>query len=335
MKACVLLDKTKLKYQEIETPKLKTGEVLIQVKACGICSSDFNRVYGNNAYFFPVILGHEFSGKVIDCSSDIDKSIIGKNVAVFPLLPCMECEFCKEKHYAQCKKYSYFGSRQNGAMSEYIAVPLWNIKILPDNLSYEIAALCEPMAVAVNAINKIENIKNKTICISGSGTIAILCGLYAKSKGADVTFIVRNDLKSKFLQTLGFKNFVNSNSEKNYTVLIECVGSNDSLTNCIKFVKSNGQIILVGNPAEDMSLNKQNYWKILRSEISIKGVWNSNYKNQNYDDWDIAIKFLFENQNFVSKVITDKFGLTDEIKMFERLKEKNNIHIKGVICNES
>lgn len=335
MKACVLLDKTKLKYQEIETPKLKTGEVLIQVKACGICSSDFNRVYGNSAYFFPVILGHEFSGKVVDCSSDIDKSIIGKNVAIFPLLPCMECEFCKEKHYAQCKKYSYFGSRQNGAMSEYIAVPLWNIKILPDNLSYEIAALCEPMAVAVNAINKIEDIKNKTICISGSGTIAILCGLYAKSKGADVTFIVRNDLKSKFLETLGFENFVNSNSEKKYMVLVECVGSNDSLTNCIKFVKSNGQIILVGNPAEDMSLNKQIYWKILRSEISIKGVWNSNYKNQNYDDWDIAIKFLFENQNFVSKVITDKFGLADEIKIFEQLKEKSNIHIKGVICNES
>lgn len=334
MKACVLMDKEKIEYQEVEIPKLKAGEVLIEIKACGICSSDFNRVYGDSAYFFPLILGHEFSGKIIDCSPDIDKSIINKSVVVFPLLPCMDCEFCKEKLYAQCKNYSYFGSRQNGAMAEYIAVPLWNIKILPDNLPYEIGALCEPMAVAVNAVNNIKNIRNKTVCISGSGTIAVLCGLFAKRKRANVTFIVRNALKKEFLKTLGFNNFAAADKKITYNVLIECVGSNESVINCIKLVKSNGQIILVGNPSSDIRFPKNDYWKILRSEILLNGIWNSHYKNSDFDDWDISINFLVKNQKLISKLITDKFKLQDKIKAFEQIKDKNTIHIKGVFINE-
>lgn len=336
MKACVLLDKENLKYKDVEKPILKNGEVLVKIGACGICSSDFNRVYKDSAYFFPIILGHEFAGKIVDCSNDVDKSIINKKVVIFPLLPCKECEFCKEKHYAQCKNYSYFGSRQNGAMAEYIAVPLWNVKILPENLAYEIGALCEPTAVAINAVNKIKNIENKTVCISGSGTIAILCGLFAKSKGAKVTFIIRNSLKKEFLSSLGFCNFVTSDKDeqRNFEILIECVGSNNSLINCIKFIKSNGQLILVGNPSDDMCLDKKYYWKILRSELTFDGVWNSHYKNNNFDDWDIAIKFLSKNQNLVNNLITDKFTLRDEIKAFEQLKGKNNVHIKGVFINE-
>jgi L-iditol 2-dehydrogenase len=264
------------------------------------------------------------------------KTLINKKVVVFPLLPCFECEFCKNKHYAQCKKYSYFGSRQNGAMTEYISVPFWNIKILPEQMSYEVGSLCEPTAVAVNAINKIEQIKNKNICISGSGTIAILCGLYAKSLGGNISFVIRNQAKAEFLKTLGFNNFIIENSEDicNNDVVIECVGTNKSLKNCIKFVNSHGQIILVGNPADNMTLDKKIYWKILRSELVINGIWNSNYKNGDVDDWDIAISFLNDNQELVKNLITDRFSLGCGIKAFEHLKNKDKIHLKGVFINE-
>ncbi len=170
--------------------------MLVKVLACGICSSDFNRVYKDSAYFFPIILGHEFSGQIVECGEGVEDSYFNKKVVVFPLLPCNECEFCKEKHYAQCKKYSYFGSRQNGAMAEYISVPLWNVKVIPDDMSCSVAALGEPTAVAVHAVNKIDNISGKTVCISGSGTIGILAGMIAKSKGADVAIVLRNDRKS-------------------------------------------------------------------------------------------------------------------------------------------
>ena len=335
MKACVLKAKNEVEYTEVETPSIKEGEVLLKVHACGICSSDFNRVYKDSAYFFPIILGHEFSGEIIDCAEDIEKNkYIGKRAVVFPLLPCGECEFCKEKHYAQCKKYSYFGSRQDGAMTEYIAVPVWNIKIIPDDMAYSVAALAEPAAVACHSANKIEDIKGKSVCISGTGTIGILLGINLKSKGAAVTFLVRNNRKKELLNKLGFNNFITAETDKTFDTTIECVGANESLTNCLKLVKSRGEMILVGNPASDMMLEKKLYWKILRSEITIKGVWNSEYKSQEIDDWDRAIDFLYKNQKEAELLITDKFKLSDGIKAFETVKDNTKLSLKGMFINE-
>ena len=99
MKACVLEEKNKISYKEIETPQVQENEVLVNVKACGICSSDFHRVYGNSAYFFPIVLGHEFSGQIVECGKNTDTTFLNKKVVIFPLLPCKECEFCKEKSY--------------------------------------------------------------------------------------------------------------------------------------------------------------------------------------------------------------------------------------------
>ena len=335
MKACVLNNKNDLEYKEVELPQIKKGEVLVNVKACGICSSDFNRVYKDSAYFFPIILGHEFSGKITDCADDVDKNkYIGKKAVVFPLLPCGECEFCREKHYAQCKNYSYFGSRQNGAMAEYISVPVWNIKLLPNDMPYSVAALAEPAAVACHAVNKVDNPLNKNICISGTGTIGIILGLRLKEQGANVTFLVRNDRKKDFLNKLGFNDFVNFETERTFDVSVECVGTNDSVNNCLKLVKSRGLIILVGNPASDMLFDKKLYWKILRSEITVKGVWNSEYKSSEKDDWDIAVDFLYNNKEKLELLITDKFELKDGIKAFEQMQSGTHVSLKGMFINE-
>ncbi len=337
MKACVLTNKNIIEYKDVENPQVKDGEVLLKVKACGICSSDFNRVYKDSAYFYPIILGHEFCGEIVECGKNVDLSLLGKKVAVFPLLPCKECEFCKSKHYAQCVKYSYFGSRQNGAMAEYIAVPVWNLKLLPNDMEYSVAALCEPAAVAVHTIRKIGEIKDKTVAISGTGAIGIICGLVAKSKGADVVFIIRSDSKKEFLKTLGFEKFIYIDDDciNSFDVTIECVGTNSSVHNCINFVKSRGLIVAVGNPESDIELEKKLYWKILRSEITFKGIWNSEYNPEaDKDDWDLAIEFLYEHQTTVKKLVTDRFSLNEGIKAFEKMKNGNKIALKGVFINE-
>ena len=334
MKAAVLEENNKLIYKEVPNPRLSAGEVLLKIKACGICSSDFSRVLNNGAYIYPIILGHEFSGEIIDCASDVDTTLIGKKAVVYPLLPCKECEFCKEKLYAQCKKYSYFGSRQNGAMAEYIAVPAWNLKLVPDELSYIVAAMCEPTAVAIHSVNKINNINDKQVCIIGTGIIGIISGLYAKDLGANVTFMVRNDAKKTFLKELKFNNFISDDTNNSYDCVIECVGSNSSINTSLKITKSHGQIVLVGNPAENVvELLKNNYWKILRSEINLLGVWNSSYKNSSYDDWDMAIEFLCKQQNIIQKLITHKYKLEDGLKAFT-LNQDNKLRIKGVFINE-
>lgn len=334
MKAVVLEENNKLIYKDVPNPSLNSGEVLLEIKACGICSSDFSRVYSNGAYFYPIILGHEFSGKIIECANDVDRNLVGKKAVVYPLLPCNECEFCKEKSYAQCKNYSYFGSRQNGAMAEYIAVPIWNLKIIPDDLSCLVASVCEPTAVAIHAIKKINAIQNKKICIIGTGIIGIICGLYAKALGANVTLMVRNNEKKTFLKELKFDNFISEDSENSYDYVIECVGSNSSINTSLKIIKPHGQIVLVGNPAENVvELLKNNYWKILRSEVNLQGVWNSSFKNTPIDDWDVALDFLSKQQNIVQKLITHKYKLEDELRAFN-IKSDEKLRIKGVFVND-
>ena len=329
MKAAVLSSNNIIEIRQIPKPVLKRNEVLIEVANCGICSSDHARVFNNGAYFYPIILGHEFSGIIRDTYNNKDKSLIGKHVVVFPLIPCKKCDFCRKKMFAQCENYDYFGSRKNGAMTELISVPKWNIKILPDDMNLEVAALCEPTSVAINAIDHIsKNIKN--VCISGTGTIGILCGLILKSKNYNVAFIVRNSIKVSFLKKLGFNNFIEQSKKDKYECLIECVGTNDSISNCITLLKSQGELILIGNPSTDLNIDKNIYWKILRSEITIKGIWNSKFKNKKNDNWDKAIEYLYSNTDTVKNLITDKFNFKEGINAYKTMLEKNALHIKGV-----
>ena len=134
MKALVLKEIGNLSLEEREIPKLKEGEVLVHIKSCGICSSDIERVFINGTYHFPTIPGHEFSGQIVGVSDEKDKELLGKRTSIFPLLPCKQCDACHSEEYAQCSNYNYFGSRCDGAFSEYLVVPKWNL-VLFENAS--------------------------------------------------------------------------------------------------------------------------------------------------------------------------------------------------------
>lgn len=336
MKACVLKGINDIECMLIEKPEVSAGNVLVKVKACGICSSDLNRVYRTGAYHYPTVLGHEISGEIVEIGEGVSQEYLGKHVVVFPLLPCNECEYCKEGFYAQCKNYNYFGSRCDGGMAEYLNVPLWNINLIQEPVPYEIAALAEPAAVAVHAAKQIEKVHEKSICIIGTGAIGIMIGLYLKKIGAkQIYFRVRNQLKKSFLNQLGFMDIIDDKNEKEASmdVIMECVGSNSAIEQAIKLVKSRGKIILVGNPTEDLHIAQKIYWKILRSEIDVKGVWNSDYKNKD-DDWEKTIAFLTSEQDVIKKVITNRFSLSMVKEAFEIMENKKGLAIKGVMINE-
>lgn len=152
MKAYVLHDIGDIRYEEVKKPILKPDEVLIEVKAVGICGSDIPRIFENGTYSFPLIPGHEFSGCIVETGAEADSDWLGKRVGVFPLLPCRNCVPCGRQHYEMCRSYSYFGSRTDGAFAQYVAVPVGNLVELPEEVSYEAAAMLEPMAVAAHAM---------------------------------------------------------------------------------------------------------------------------------------------------------------------------------------
>ena len=119
MKAAVLHAKDDLRYEEYPTPQVEKGKVLVKVKATGICGSDIPRVLGDAAHYYPIVLGHEFSGEVVETGEGVTSVKVGDRVAGVPLLPCHQCEDCQRGSYSQCKNYSFIGSRIQGSFAEY------------------------------------------------------------------------------------------------------------------------------------------------------------------------------------------------------------------------
>ena len=307
MKAYVLHGINDLRYEEVDIPKIKPSEVLVKVKAAGICGSDIPRIYWSGTYSYPLIPGHEFSGVVEDTGTGNISEWKGKRVGVFPLIPCMECEACQKQHYELCRKYSYLGSRTAGGFAEYVAVPEWNLIELPDSVSYEAAAMLEPMSVAVHAIQSMKPKEDETIVVFGLGTIGILLVMFLMEAGMKNLLVVGNkDFQKKMVLQLGIseENYCDSRirnvdewialhtGKQGADVVFECVGKNDTISTVINSAAAGGRIQMIGNPASDMALDKNVYWKILRNQLTVKGSWNSSFTHSEKDDWHYVLKRL-------------------------------------------
>lgn len=297
---------------------------LINVKACGICSSDLDR-FNKGAYFYPLILGHEIAGQIVEVSNEKHKNLLHKKAVVFPLLPCKRCEYCLSGHFAQCVDYNYFGSRCNGGFSEFLIAPVSNVKIFDDSFDYLSASLCEPAAVARHALLKIGP-DDENVLIVGSGTIGILLGVFARLEGKKVHFLVQNEKKATFLQDLGFETI--AQVEQKFQACFECVGTEQALELCLQGAKARAKIVLVGNPKNDIKLSQKLYWQILRLELNVLGIWNSHYPK----DWNFVLTNL--DKIPASKLITHTFKLEECEQAFELLNDKNVFKIKGSFINE-
>lgn len=340
MKACVLKAVGDLQYCEIPKPQPKENEVLLKVMACGICSSDIDRVFKTGTYHFPTVPGHEFAGQIVELGEGVDPSLLGKRAAVFPLLPCFECPSCKEEKYACCSNYNYFGSRCDGAFAEYLAVPVWNLVCFPDSVPYTSAALCEPTAVALHAVKEADIHPGDTVVIVGSGTIGLLAALWARVKKAGQVVIVgRTEEKLKAAKALGFDHVVASaNEDPVQTVaeltggamadaVLELVGTSQAISTSICCCKKGGTVVLTGNPASDITLERNVYWKILRNELKLRGTWNSMYGSQ-INDWKDALVQIADTSFPVEKLITHRFPLSEHEKAFSVLRDRKECAVK-------
>lgn len=341
MKACVLHKVGDLRVEDVPNPKPRKGEVLVRIKASGICGSDIQRVFVKGTYHFPTIPGHEFSGDIVKLGKDVDLSYLGKKVSVFPILPCMKCDNCQIGQYAQCINYNYFGSRCDGGFAEYIAVPVWNLVFVPDSLSYEEAAMCEPSSVAIHALRQGGVGIGDTIVIYGAGPIGLILGSWAKAWGADKVLLVDIDeSKIVFAKKIGFQYVWNSNDGdpviwvkkvtegKGADISIEGAGVSITLEQCLKSVRTFGKVITMGNPIGDMTLSQEGYWEILRKQLKVIGTWNSSYVSIPKNDWKLAIRAMEKGQMDMKQFITHKVPLTDGIKPFKMMRDKKEFFNK-------
>lgn len=348
MKAYVLHNVNDLRLEEAKEPILLENKVVVEVKAAGICGSDIPRIYTNGTYSFPLIPGHEFSGKVVQVGSNVGAEWLNKRVGIFPLIPCKECVPCKKMQYEMCKAYSYLGSREDGGYAEYVAVPTENLIQLPESVSYDAAAMLEPMAVAVHAMRGINVGKKDTVVICGLGTIGLLLLMFLQEAGITNILVIGNkEFQKQMVLQLGISEEYYCDSRKQdveqwimertsggIDVYFECVGKNETVIQAINSTMPGGQVMLLGNPYSDMLFERNIYWKILRKQLTLKGTWNSSFIGEKDDDWHYVLKRVEAGKINPHSLITHKLRFDELKKGLEIMRDKKEDYVKIMITKD-
>lgn len=348
MKAYYLRDVGKFNIEDIPEPQLRDGEVIVDVKAAGICGSDIPRIYETGAHVHPIVIGHEFSGIVSNVGKNVDGGWMGKRVGIFPLIPCKTCEQCRKEQYEMCRNYSYLGSRTDGGFAEKVAVPEWNLIKLPENVSFEEAAMLEPMAVAVHAMRRIAPTEKDSVMVVGMGTIGLLLVMFLKEQGVKNIYVVYNkDSQKKYISDMGIldidccdsrkqdveKWIKNKTNEQGVDIFFECVGKNETAALAINCVASAGKVMLVGNPHSNMMFDKATYWKVLRNQLAVYGTWNSSFTHKEDDDWHYVLGRVNERKIQPKELISHRFGFDDILQGFEIMRDKKEDYVKIMLSN--
>ena len=329
MKCVTLLSNAQIEVQEKPIPSFKEDECLVKIAYAGICSSDIPRAFMHKAYFYPLVMGHELSGTVVEIGSDVQNFNINDKVTLFPLLPCNTCSQCVLNQYQRCSSYQYYGSRCDGGYAEYLAVKKWNLLKLPAAISLKDAALFEPSAVVVNALRKIV-FTNKKVLVIGAGFMSrILLDLF-KDNPKEVFIADRNVDKltsmPKNVQEIHIGDQENidkflKNYRDYFDVVFELTGSKEIVPLTIQVAGANSKIILVGNVSGDVNIPEKLFSSILRKELSIKGTWNSTFYHSPSDDWHTVMEHM-KNTFFPSKHVSHYINLEDVPVFLEKIHKR-------------
>ncbi|HOD49247.1 MAG TPA: galactitol-1-phosphate 5-dehydrogenase [Candidatus Hydrogenedentes bacterium] len=345
MKACVLYGIGDLRYEDVENPRPYPGQVLVRVDACGVCGSDIPRVFQKGTYRFPTIPGHEFSGTVLQCGEGVDARWVGKQVVVFPLIPCRKCVSCQAARYALCEDYGYLGSRSDGAFAEYVVAPEWNLTPVPPGVSQEAAALTEPAAVAVHALRRAGVDAGDAVMIFGTGPVGLMLGQWARAMGASRVALADIDSRRlAFAKEMGFEGVCNAAGTDCVSwardffgrapdVVVEASGSPAAYEQSLLSARTLGRVVLMGNPAGEMKVSQEAYWAILRKELSVFGTWNSLYRSAPRDEWQLALDFMASGKLEATPLITHRVGLSELPGMLASIRDKTEFSSKVLMVN--
>lgn len=286
MKAAVLIGQRNIRIQEVIEEVLEPNEVRVKVEACGICGSDLPRYFDGAVHGFPIVLGHEFAGKIVECGSNVENWKIGDRVAGAPLRPCEICNECLSHNYSLCKNYRFTGSKINGAFAEMVVLPQKNLVRVSDSIDLADAIFFETSSVAFHAIDLLGDINNHTVAVIGSGTVGWLCAQWARIEGAkQVVMIGRNDDEQEKIAEFGVNAYLSSSastfaqdvldmtSNAGFTKVIDAVGVSDTIKMAFDIAANHATISIVGTPTDNISFSAREWTLLNRKELTVKGSW--------------------------------------------------------------
>ena len=326
MKAVVVHGPGDVRYENLSLPSPSPGEVLIKMRAAGICSSDLPRALGDAAYFYPIVLGHEVAGEVAELGKDVTGVRLGDRRAIAPLLPCWRCEWCQRGRYSLCDDYSYLGSRTHGAYAEYVVAPLENLVALPPQVDYEAGAMLEPAAVILHGLGSARVMPGDDVAVVGAGPLGLLAIQLARIMGAGRVFAV--DLmaaKLEIAESLGAQTFleegaVSAISEatlgRGADLVVETAGTAKAQESCLDLARKAGRVLYLGIPERDVNLSRTAMQRLVREELTIYGAWNSYSAPFPGYEWHACLTYMARGQLQAKPLITHRFTLQEAKEAF-------------------
>ena len=321
---CVVKENGKIDVESSAPIAAKEGFCSFEVKACGICGSDIPRALSNGAYFYPLVLGHEFAGVVKDSTNP---DLIGTRACVFPILPCGECKFCQKQQWASCVKYDYYGSRCDGGMQSELLIRESNLVPLPDGVSYEAGAMIEPTAVCLHAVKKANITAESSVLIYGAGTIGLLSGMWARALGAGQVYFSDPDAGRRAMaEELGFA----IHSDEPINTVIEASGAAAALNDAILKCEAYGRIVLVGHGSRDVTIDHACFVQILRRQLTLLGSWTADFTDT-VNDWKESVHAIAEGKFPAEELITHRVPLEEGDRAFQIIANKKEIYNKIMV----
>ena len=314
MKASFLDPSKRIYTEEVDIPDLDDDQVLVRVESVGICGSDVHYykhgAIGPYVVEKPIILGHELSGVITAVGSSIPENRIGSRVAVEPQRACTVCKQCKMGRYNLCPDIEFYATPPiDGAFCEYVKIQSHFAYDIPENISFDAAALIEPMSVCIWAAQKAEINVDTKVLIAGAGPIGVIMAQVARAFGA--TEVVVTDVQSKrldFVKKYGATRTINTATSplgaEKFDVFIDACGVPSAVYAGILATGPAGRVLLVGLGHDEMTLPISH---IQNNEIIVTGVFR--YTNT----WPIGIDFLASGKVNLDAIVTHHFGL-DEVE---------------------
>ena len=343
MDAAIVKSNSNVEIKNVEKPHVGSGDILVKMRACGICGSDVEKVFGK--YGQPSMrLGHEPAGIITQVGSEVSNFVVGDRVFTHHHVACYsdDCHECNHGNETMCKKYYESNLEPCGLADEYV-VPEWNVKHggvlkIPDSMSFEDAAMIEPLACCIRAWNKFTHKNNDSIAVLGIGPTGIMHALLAKIYGFEKIFCLdfnefRLDFAKKFEATAinsgntnALEQIKSETTNQGVDVVIVATSSLNALKDAINFVRKGGIIVMFGVPSKGAKVDLD------MSEVYSKGITIVNsYAASDFDTKE-ALEKISNKQIDVSQLITHKYNLQECQQAFAHAKSGDNA-MKIIISN--
>ncbi|SNQ59350.1 alcohol dehydrogenase catalytic domain-containing protein [Candidatus Methanoperedens nitratireducens] len=304
MKTAVYYNNNDIRIEDRPKPEIKDGELLVKVKASGICGTDLMEWYRIKKA--PRVLGHEMAGDIVESRSD--KFNIGQRVFVSHHVPCNECKYCLAGNHTACEML-HKGNYDPGGFSEFVRVPKINVEngtyILPENVSYEEGTMIEPLACVVRAQRIIGVGGGQTVLVMGSGISGLLNILVAKLKKAKVVATDINEYRLNMAKESGADEVFNANEELGIKAdrIIMCTGAMPAFEAAFRYIDRKGIIMLFAIPNRNIPIPVEDFW---RNELGIVSSYGAAPV-----DLEEALELIKDGKIDVKSLITHRLKLED------------------------